>query len=70
MVNLDLIETLGSEALLHTDMDGMTFVARVETLGDVSHLAGVETLHVRPRTSEAVRCRNRTVSVTSAGGMR
>lgn len=47
-VNLDLVETLGSEALLHTDLDGMSFVARVETLGDVGHLNGVDTLHVRP----------------------
>lgn len=46
-VNLDLVETLGSEALLHTDLDGMTFVARVETLGEVDHLAGIDTLHVR-----------------------
>ncbi|MBO6509978.1 MAG: sn-glycerol-3-phosphate ABC transporter ATP-binding protein UgpC [Roseibium sp.] len=47
-INLDLVETLGSEALLHTDLDGMTFVARVETLGEISHLSGVDTLHVRP----------------------
>ncbi|MFY0597031.1 MAG: sn-glycerol-3-phosphate ABC transporter ATP-binding protein UgpC [Cognatishimia sp.] len=46
-IELDLVETLGSEALLHSQIDGKPFVARAETLGSIDHLQGVDTLHVR-----------------------
>jgi multiple sugar transport system ATP-binding protein len=45
-VALDLVETLGSEALLHTRLGETPFVARAETRGDISHLSGVRALHV------------------------
>jgi multiple sugar transport system ATP-binding protein len=47
-VELDLIETLGSEALLHTHVGDETFVAKVETHGEIGHLQGVDALHVKP----------------------
>jgi multiple sugar transport system ATP-binding protein len=45
---LDLIETLGSEALLHTHVGSDHFVAKVETHGEIGHLQGVNMLHVKP----------------------
>ncbi|SNS27487.1 ABC transporter ATP-binding protein [Tropicimonas sediminicola] len=47
-IELDLIETLGSEALLHTHVGNETFVAKVETHGEIGHLQGVNALHVKP----------------------
>jgi multiple sugar transport system ATP-binding protein len=44
-VELDLVETLGSEALLHTHIGGTPFVVKVETKGDISHLDDVTTLY-------------------------
>ena len=47
-VELDLIETLGSEALLHSSIGEVPFVIKAETGGDTAHLAGVEAFHVAP----------------------
>ncbi|SMX31047.1 ABC transporter ATP-binding protein [Actibacterium lipolyticum] len=44
-VDVDLVETLGSEALLHMHVGEMPFVVKAETQGDVSHLHAVRTLH-------------------------
>lgn len=46
-VDIELIETLGSEALLHTHVAGKPFVIKVETHGDISHLDDVDTVYVK-----------------------
>lgn len=43
---LDLIEPLGSEALLHTRVDDQAFVVKADTHGDISHLEKLTTLHI------------------------
>jgi multiple sugar transport system ATP-binding protein len=45
-VSIDLIETLGSEALLHTHVAGVPFVIKVETHGDISQLDAVDTIYI------------------------
>jgi multiple sugar transport system ATP-binding protein len=45
-VELELVETLGSEALLHTTVAGTPFVIKTETGGDTDHLNGVRAMHV------------------------
>ena len=48
-IELELVETLGSEALLHTQIAKTPFVVKAETrFGDVSHLDKVTTLHIEP----------------------
>jgi len=47
-VEIDLIETLGSEALLHTIIGKTPFVVKAETHGDISHLSGVTQFHLQP----------------------
>ncbi|MCP1168345.1 ABC transporter ATP-binding protein [Limimaricola litoreus] len=47
-VELDLIETLGSEALLHSSIGETPFVIKAETGGDTAHLADVDAFHVAP----------------------
>jgi len=47
-VALDLVETLGSEALLHTTVADRPFVIKTETGGRTDHLAGVAAIHVDP----------------------
>lgn len=47
-VQLDLIETLGSEALLHTHVAGKPFVVKAETNGEVMKLEDVDSLFVSP----------------------
>ncbi len=47
-VELDLVETLGSEALLHTQVEGKPFVVKAETHGLVDHLHAVDTLYFKP----------------------
>jgi len=47
-VELDLIETLGSEALLHTQVEGKPFVVKTETHGDIAHLDNVNAFHFKP----------------------
>jgi multiple sugar transport system ATP-binding protein len=46
--DLDLVETLGSEALLHTTVGGEAFVIRAETLGNLDRLDAVTSFSVRP----------------------
>jgi len=45
-INLDLVEPLGSEALLHTSFEHENLVFKADTNGDIGHLAGVDTVHV------------------------
>ena len=45
-IELDLIEPLGSEALLHAHIGEIPFVAKAETHGDIGHLNDVKKLHV------------------------
>jgi len=40
-ISLDLVETLGSEALLHTSIGEHPFIIKTETKGDLEHLSGV-----------------------------
>ncbi|WP_204114493.1 ABC transporter ATP-binding protein [Shimia biformata] len=44
-VDLDLVETLGSEALLHATISDTPFVVKVETHDGVDHLSGVDQFH-------------------------
>ncbi len=46
-INLELVETLGSEALLHCHFDERRFVTKVETNGKIDHLNNVSTLYFR-----------------------
>jgi len=45
-ISLDLVEPLGSEALLHTTFNGEAFVIKAETNGDIAHLSGVSEVHI------------------------
>lgn len=47
-IGMDLIETLGSEALLHATLGGEPFVIRTETLGKHNALGGVSGFTIRP----------------------
>lgn len=44
---LDLVETLGSEALLHTNIGGEPFVIRTETLGHIGELEDIKGFEVK-----------------------
>lgn len=46
-VNIELVETLGSEALLHCHFDGKPFVIKAETHGRIDHLESIDTLYFR-----------------------
>jgi multiple sugar transport system ATP-binding protein len=46
-VKIDLVETLGSEALLHTTFLGKKFVIKVETHGQLTHLENLNKLYFR-----------------------
>ena len=46
-VHIDLVETLGSEALLHTKFAGKPFVIKTETHGRIDHLDHINTLYFR-----------------------
>ncbi len=46
-VQIDLVETLGSEALLHCVIQGSPFVIKVDTHGRVEHLQHLDTLYFR-----------------------
>jgi len=46
-VKIDLVETLGSEALLHCKILGKPFVIKVETHGQITHLEKLDTLYFR-----------------------
>jgi len=45
-IMLDLVEPLGSEALLHARYEDATMVFKVDTNGDIDHLSGVSEVHV------------------------
>ncbi len=47
-VELDLVETLGSEALLHSSVASTPFVIKTETGGRTDHLNGVDRIHIAP----------------------
>ena len=46
-VKIDLVETLGSEALLHCKFLGKPFVIKVETHGQITHLDNLDKLYFR-----------------------
>ena len=45
-IELDLVEPLGSEALLHAHFNNEPFIIKAETHGDVKRLSGVTQVHV------------------------
>lgn len=45
-ISLDLVEPLGSEALLHARHGENNLVFKADTNGDIDHLSGVDTVHV------------------------
>jgi len=45
-ITLDLVEPLGSEALLHARYDEENLVFKADTHGDIAHLSGVSEVHV------------------------
>jgi len=45
-IDLDLVEPLGSEALLHAHRDGANLVFKTDTNGAIEHLSGVKEVHV------------------------
>jgi multiple sugar transport system ATP-binding protein len=47
-LELDLVETLGSEALLHATLAGEPFVIKAETQGNASHLNSVTGFTIDP----------------------
>ena len=44
--DLDLVEPLGSEALLHARVSGIPFIVKVETNGEIDHLSSVTSLFI------------------------
>ena len=47
-IDLELVETLGSEALLHAMLAGEPFVIKAETQGNATHLNNVNGFTIRP----------------------
>jgi len=45
-IELELVEPLGSEALVHGLVDGEPFVIKTDTYGDISHLQRITRFHV------------------------
>ncbi len=45
-ISLDLVEPLGSEALLHARYGENDMVFKADTEGDIAHLSGVGEVHV------------------------
>ncbi|MEO1542233.1 MAG: sn-glycerol-3-phosphate ABC transporter ATP-binding protein UgpC [Pseudomonadota bacterium] len=45
-IALDLVEPLGSEALLHAEVGQDPMIIKAETQGDIGHLSGVSEVHV------------------------
>jgi len=45
-IELDLIETLGSEALLHSRVNDVPFVVKAETKGEIEHLKSVSEVSI------------------------
>ena len=48
-IDLDLVETLGSEALIHATLYSNPFVIRTGTLGQLDILNGIEGFTVEPK---------------------
>lgn len=44
-ISLDLVEPLGSEALLHASVNDQTIIIKAETHGDIDHLQNVSQIH-------------------------
>jgi len=44
-ISLDLVETLGSEALLHARLGEQAMIIKAETHGQIDHLSGVSTVY-------------------------
>ncbi|MBX2838226.1 MAG: sn-glycerol-3-phosphate ABC transporter ATP-binding protein UgpC [Gammaproteobacteria bacterium] len=44
-ITLNLVETLGSEALLHATVGGQPMIVKTETLGDITHLSEVDQVY-------------------------
>jgi len=44
-ISLDLVETLGSEALLHASLGEQTMIIKAETNGNIDHLSGISTVY-------------------------
>ena len=44
-ISLDLVETLGSEALLHATCGDQPMIVKAETLGDIEHLSSVSQVY-------------------------
>ncbi len=47
-LEVDLVETLGSEALIHAQLQGEPFVIRTETVGQMDRLEGVSGFTIQP----------------------
>lgn len=47
-IDLDLVETLGSEALLHASLGTQDLIVKAETHGDIDHLSGVSQVYAPP----------------------
>lgn len=45
-ITLDLVEPLGSEALLHATFGDTPFILKTDTNGDIGHLSGIDKIHV------------------------
>ncbi|PPB80823.1 multiple sugar transport system ATP-binding protein [Albidovulum inexpectatum] len=45
-ISLDLVEPLGSEALLHAEIHGQPFVIKAPTQGDVGRFSGLDMIHL------------------------
>lgn len=63
-IDLDLVETLGSEALIHATLGGEPFVIKAETLGNAAPLDTVTGFQIRP---EMVRIFDRQTGQALAG---
>jgi len=44
-ISLDLVEPLGSEALLHASIGEHSLIVKTETHGDIDHLSGVSQVY-------------------------
>ena len=48
-ISLDLVEPLGSEALLHASIGEHPMIIKAETHGDIEHLSGVSEIYAPPQ---------------------
>jgi multiple sugar transport system ATP-binding protein len=47
-IDIDLVEPLGSEALIHATVGKHPFVIKTDTYGDISHLSELRKFHINP----------------------